>query len=131
MTTVNWLLTYTSGGTTTISGSPLYLLYDSAGRTFIAGSPNQLIYSAECQADTLTVDVDITAASSTYDDLGEAASSPQREPSGHTGGYQWQSFSNKRVLLTFSVPGTTGTEWGWNFGNLPPIALKMKIKVKR
>ncbi len=131
MPTSTWLLTDYSGGTVIVSGTPLYLMYDSAGRPYITGNSSRLFYSAECTTDALTVAVDITADNSGNDDLGESASSPQKEPSGHGGSYTWQGFTNKRVLLSFTVPGTTGVDWGWNFGNLPPIALKMKIKVKR
>lgn len=131
MPTVTWLLTDYTGGTTIISGSPLYLLYDYAGRPYRAGYPTQLIETAECTTDATTVDVDLTAGSGVTDPLSESRSNPQRDPSTHAGAYTWQDFANLRVLLTFTVPGTTGTVWGWNFGNTPPIALKMKIKVKR
>lgn len=131
MPTVSWLLTDYAGGTISTSGSPLYLLYDSAGRTYLQSNPTQLIETAECTTDATTVDVDITAGSGVTDALSETRSDPQREPSTHAGAYTWQDFSNLRVLLTFTVPGTSGPVWGWNFGNMPPIALRMKIKVKR
>lgn len=131
MPSATWILTDYAGGTMTASGSTLYLLYDSAGRPYVAGNPTQLIETAECTTDYLSVDVDITAGNSSYDDLSEEASRAQREPRDHAGSYSWQGFSNKRVLLSFTVPGSSGIVWGWNFGNMPPIALKMKIKVKR
>ncbi len=131
MPTVSWLLTDYAGGTLTASGSPLYLMYDSAGRTYLPSNPTQLIETAVCTTDASTVDVDIVADDRTNEDLGEAASDPQRDPSTHSGSYTWASYPNKRVLLTFTVPSSSGPVWGWNFGPTPPIALRMKIKVKR
>lgn len=131
MSTATWLLTPYTGATITVSGQTLSLKYDSAGRMWTTGSVPAQIYSAECTTDYSDVYVDLTADNSTNNDLGEAASNPQKEPTTHTGTYTWRDVASKHVLLNFAVPSTTGIVWGWIFGNTPPIALKGKIKVKR
>jgi hypothetical protein len=132
MPTSTWLLTSASGWTFTITGSPLYLMYDSAGNMYLPSDPTPLpIAVAECTTDAANVEVDITTDDRSNGDLSEASSGVVKDPSTHTGTYTWQGFPNKRVLLGFSVPETSGTVWGWEFGSRPPIALKGKIKVKR
>ena len=131
MPTASWLLTPYTGSTITVSGQTLSLNYDSAGRMVLPGASPTLIEIAECTTDDSDVYVDITANSSSNDNLSEAQSNPQKEPDTHAGTYRWRDVASQHVLLTFAVPSTTGTLWGWIFGNTPPIALKGTIKVKR
>lgn len=134
MTTVNWVLKDVTGadlGYQPPAGSPLQLVYKSSGRVHVAGYSSQEIHTIECTADTTTVSVQIDPAASSNPPLGESESAPVEEPGVHDGRYIWQAYSGNRVVLTFTVPESANVVWGWNFGNLPPIALKMKIRIKR
>ncbi len=134
MSTVTWVLKDVSGNNLAYqppSGSPLMLKYKSNGRTYVSGYSSQEIAICECTADVSTVSIDITPDSTTNPPLDEDESNPTQDPGTHDGRYLWQEYSLNHLVLSFTVPETTATVWGWNFGNLPPIALKIKIKVKR
>jgi hypothetical protein len=109
-------------------GSPLELQYNKSGRTHLPGYSGEGIVVCECYTDALTVSVSITPDNPKIDALGEAESAPV-EPT--PGRFMWQDYADNRVVLTVAVPETPGVEWSWNFGNEPPIALRIKIKVKR
>ncbi len=134
MTTVTWVLKDDTGGNLANqppAGSPLELLYKPTGRAYVAGYSGQEIHLIECTADTATVSVQIDPSASSNPPLGESESAPMQDPGAHDGRYIWQAYSGNRVVLTFTVPESSTAEWGWNFGNLPPIALKMKIRIRR
>lgn len=112
------------------SGSPLQLQYDRTGQAHLARRPAEQIIVCECCTDAPTVSIEITPDGASNPRLSAARSTPVRVGR-HSGCFMWQDYAAKRVLLTFAVPETAGAEWIWDFRNKPPIALRIKIKVKR
>lgn len=134
MTTVRWRLLDINDAPLQIQpdpDGPLRVQYHASGRTHLPHAPeapSEPIVTCECTTDALAVSIDITPDDANNDPLGESQSAPSGSLPGR---YMWQSYAGMRVVLTLAVPETAGTEWTWNFANEPPIALKMKIKVKR
>ncbi len=136
MTYINWRLLNATNGPLSVqpaSGSPLGVKYDASGGIHLPPSgtePSETIAVVECATDALTISVEISPDTSTLGPLDETESTPVSPT--HSGRFIWQSYTENRVVLTFAVPEASGTEWTWDFGvERPPIALKMKITIRR
>lgn len=131
---VTWVLKDAAGSNLShqpASGSPLALKYDSSGYAHLSGYPGETICLVEGTADTSTVTIALTP-----DTAGDSVSSSltriAKVPSNHSGGHTWTDGSNGLLTLVFDVPTSSGPTHGWDFGVAePPIALKVKIRIKR
>ena len=131
--TTTWTLKDSSGAALThqpSSGSPLALKFTSDGDAHLSGYASELIFTCECDTDSTVVAIELTPDTA-GDYLSESRSNPVETPSAHDGVLGWSDGSSGLTTLTFTVPEQTG-EWGWSFGDAePPVALKLKVKIKR
>ncbi|WAS91026.1 hypothetical protein [Nannocystis punicea] len=129
---VTWTLKDASGGNLTTqptSTGTLTLNFNNSGYPYFAvGETINEVYAEVDSTGPITVT--LGPQNSGYY-LDQVRSDPQELPSPHGGVMSWTD-SGGTTTLTFTAPGTVNQEWSWGFGGLnPPVALKMKVRVRR
>ena len=127
----NWHLLNTLS---TVTSAPT-VYHESDGRCYTGSG------STGSQIDVIRVDVPDSAVTSvaiyfeprtaTVPVLDENDTTIIKVPSGHAGTATW-SLAGSTTTITFDVPSSSVTEWGWEFINPNlPEPLHIKIRVKR
>lgn len=112
-----------------LTGSPLALEFNDEGYVHKPGDAT-LLTLVDAVADTATVTIELTPDAKATDEEAALDESESR-PSPDTG-YTWTDGANGLVTLVFDVPPVGGPNYyEWVFGNQPPIALKMTVRVRR
>ena len=113
------------------TGSPLALKFTNSGDAHLSGYATELIDTVVCESSSSPVSITLTPDNSGYT-LDQTASTPTKSPSGHGGSLTWTDGQDGLTTLTFTVPGTIGDQWTWEFGLAEPsVALRMRAKIKK
>lgn len=129
---VTWVI-YGNGstplGTQPPSGSPLALKFNEEGYPHL-DNETDLIVLVEGDADgasTVTIELTPDAGAQGRITLSRTQSRPVPDSN-----FTWTDGANGLVTLVFNVPPVGGPDYyEWVFGNEPPVALKMNVKVRR
>ncbi len=128
---ISWVLKDVTGGTlATPVGSPLLLQFDENGYAFFAGA-GEPVHTATAISDTATVTIELRPdekADSEGVTLSKALSSPSPDS-----GFTWTNVAGGLTTLVFTAPPENSEDvYEWVFGEpQPPVALKMKVRLRR
>lgn len=128
---ISWELKDVTGGTLgTPGGSPLLLQFDEQGFAYFEGAGNAVDVAAAI-ADTSTVTIELRP-SEKADSEGVTLSKALSRPSPDSG-FTWTNVAGGLTTLVFTAPPENSEDvYEWVFGEPePPVALKMKVRLRR
>jgi hypothetical protein len=131
---VTWTLFDAAGGplaTQPPARDPLNLKFDNDGKPHLDGQTDIVMLIQAEVDDTGPVTIKFTPDNSGYT-LDETLSDPTELPGAHGGVTTWVNGSGGLTTLTFTAPSAQNQYWDWGYGDMqPPIALRVKVRVKR